>query len=66
MYYQTMDAVSIKNIHWKTRWDIPGTPWSISGYSRSAFRTGFYIKELDLMLDAGPQNFNKPSHMLIM
>jgi len=60
-----MDALSIKVIYWQKSWKIPGTPWTISGYSRSAYRTGFYIPELDMMLDAGPQNFNKPTNILI-
>ena len=60
-----MDALQIKVIYWQKNWKIPGTSWTICGYSRSAYRTGFYIPELDLMLDAGPQNFNKPKSILI-
>jgi len=50
---------------WKNKWNIPNTNWSICGYSRSAYRTGFYVSELDTMLDAGPQNFNKPSSIFV-
>lgn len=61
-----MDALQIKIAHWQQKsWKIPNTSWNISGYSRSAYRTGFYIPELDLLLDAGPQNFNKPEFILI-
>lgn len=60
-----MDALEIKNIFWEKEWKIPKTSWTIRGYSRSAYRTGFYIPELRLMLDAGPQNFNKPENILI-
>lgn len=60
-----MDSLAVKNIYWKKEWKIPGTEWIIRGYSRSAYRTGFYIPQLDIMLDAGPQNFNKPSHIFI-
>lgn len=60
-----MDALNIKTVHWQEERIIPGTPWKIRGYSRSAYRTGFYIPDLDMMLDAGPQNFNKPKHILI-
>ncbi|CAH6419222.1 Hypothetical protein HVR_LOCUS420 [uncultured virus] len=60
-----MDALSIKSAHWSKELVIPGTSWRIKGYSRSAYRTGFYIPELDIMLDAGPQNFNKPTHIFI-
>lgn len=51
--------------YWKNKWNIPNTKWSISGYSRAAFRTGFYVPELDIMFDAGPQNFNKPKKIFI-
>lgn len=60
-----MDALEIKVVYWQKNWKIPGTSWQICGYSRSAYRTGFYIKELNLMLDAGPQNFSKPDNILI-
>lgn len=60
-----IDGLSIKNIYWEKVWKIPGVGWTIRGYSRSAYRTGFYIPELDLMLDAGPQNFNKPKYILV-
>ena len=44
------DALSLKKSFWQRMWTIPKTSWSICGYSRSAYRTGFYIKELNLML----------------
>jgi len=59
------DALTIKVSHWQKRWKIPNVPWTITGYSRSAYRTGFYIPELGMMLDAGHQNYNKPSVILI-
>ncbi len=46
-------------------WNIPETPWSIIGYSRACYRTGFYIKHLDLMIDAGPQKSGNPTTILI-
>jgi ribonuclease Z len=60
-----IDAIVLKNIYWQKSWKIPGTSWNIRGYSRSAFRTGFYIMELKAMLDAGPQNFNNPAHIFV-
>lgn len=60
-----MDSLYMRTIFWRTSWKIPDTTWNICGYSRSNFRTGFYIKELDIMLDAGPQNFNSPSHIFV-
>lgn len=50
---------------WNIKWEIPGTPWKITGYSKAAYRTGFYIPALSMMLDAGPQNFCKPEHIFI-
>jgi ribonuclease Z len=46
-------------------WNIPGTPWEIIGYSRACYRTGFYIRHLDLMIDAGPQKSGNPKTILI-
>jgi ribonuclease Z len=39
--------------YFKSVWKIPGTDWTISGHSRALERTGFYIHELCVMLDAG-------------
>lgn len=60
-----MDSMDVRAGYWSKTWKIPDTLYTITGYSRAAYRTGFYIKELDLMLDAGPQNFNKPGHIMI-
>jgi len=46
-------------------WNILGTPWDLIGYSRACYRTGFYIKHLDLMIDAGPQKSGHPKTILI-
>jgi len=55
-----------RKVFWKKSYQIKHSPqWTISGYSRSAFRTGFYINGLDIMLDAGPQCFKKPKHIFI-
>ena len=61
----TESFIDVKMAHWKQKYIIPKTKWTISGFSRSAYRTGFYIKDLDLMLDAGPQCFSKPANILI-
>lgn len=50
---------------WTKTYPIPGTSWTLRGYSRAAFRTGFFISELGIMLDAGPQIRNKPDHVFI-
>jgi len=54
-----------KKVFWKTEFVIPGTPWTMSGYSRSAYRTGFFINGIDMMLDAGPQSFRKPGCVFV-
>jgi ribonuclease Z len=60
-----VDSLKIKSLYWQKKISIAESSWTICGFSRSADRTGFYIKELDIMLDAGPQNYNKPSHIFI-
>ena len=57
---------NIKEAHWKQKWSMPLTPsWTITGFSRAAYRTGFYIPELDIMLDAGPLIFRHPTNIFI-
>lgn len=60
-----LDSLDVPKQYWTRSWKIPGTPWNIEGYSRSAYRTGFFIKDLNLMLDAGPQRFDRPEHIMI-
>ena len=55
----------IKNIMWSKEYNIPNTQWTIKGYSAAAFKTGFYIPQLDIMLDAGVRNYNKPKYIFI-
>lgn len=50
---------------WTTSCSIPNTSWTLKGYSRAAFRTGFYIPEIGVMFDAGPQLRAKPDHIFI-
>jgi len=54
-----------RNVFWKKELIIKGTSWTISGYSRAAFRTGFFIKGLNCMLDAGPQLHKNPESVFI-
>jgi ribonuclease Z len=54
-----------RNSHWKQKWVIPKLKWTIRGYSRAAYRTGFYIEELNILLDAGNQSYNTPKHIFI-
>jgi ribonuclease Z len=60
-----MDAISVKGVFWEKIFKIPKTSWTIKGYSRSAYRTGFFIPELSIMLDAGPQCFSQPNWVFI-
>jgi ribonuclease Z len=55
-----------RKVFWKKNYLIKNSPgWEICGYSRSSFRTGFYINGLNIMLDAGPLCFKKPDHIFI-
>ena len=54
-----------RSVFWKTEFKLPGTPWTLSGYSRSAYRSGFFVHGLNIMLDGGPQSFKKPDHIFI-
>lgn len=60
-----MDSHEIRTSRWSQCYSMNKIHYTLRGYSRAAFRTGFYIPELGIMLDAGPQNFNKPSHIFI-
>jgi len=60
-----MDAHNIRNSFWNKKYHLDKININLIGYSRAAYRTGFYIPEFDIMLDAGPQNFNHPSHIFI-
>lgn len=62
---EELDSLDLKKMFWRKGMQIPGTSWTICGFSRSAWRTGFYINDLNIMLDAGPQNFNHPQHIFI-
>lgn len=50
--------------YWKTSLNV-SNDISLKGYSKCALNTGFYIKELDIALDAGIQMHEKPGYILI-
>lgn len=54
-----------RKVFWKKEYPIEGTDWVFRGYSRAAYRTGFYVYGLDVMFDVGPQSFKKPNHIFI-
>lgn len=54
-----------RKVFWKKEYTIKGTQWNVKGYSRAAFRTGFFVNGIDIMLDAGPQSFKKPNHIFV-
>ena len=62
---QICDAHTIRNARWSQEYCMAKFNYTIRGYSRAAFRTGFYIPELGIMLDAGPQCFNCPKEIFI-
>ncbi len=52
---------------WEAREPIKlaGTQYTLRGFSIAGYRTNFYIKELDLMLDAGISANFAPKKILI-
>lgn len=44
---------------------LPKTSFTLSGYSRAAYRSGFYVHGLGIALDAGPQYFKRVSHYFV-
>jgi ribonuclease Z len=64
-YLLSVDAMDARSVHWKQEWKMPSCGLSLVGYSRAACRTGFYIPELNIMLDAGPISSKNPSHIFI-
>lgn len=63
--YLCVDAMDARSAHWKQGWKMPNNGLTLVGYSRAAYRTGFYIPELNIMLDAGPSSSKNPSHIFI-
>ena len=59
-----------QNALWKV-WDdrepitIPGTQYTLRGFSIAALRTNFFIKELSIMLDGGLSANYSPDHIFI-
>lgn len=39
--------------------------WNVTGYSIGGLKTSFYISDLNILLDGGFQNFNRPEHIFI-
>jgi len=69
-FNKTEKSESNSNYVWdiwnlKSPVNIPGTQWTIKGYSIAALRTNFYIKELEIMLDGGLSSPYCMSHIFI-
>ena len=58
-----LDAIINKS--WTQKIKIPGTQCTLSGYSRSGYKTSFYIKEMGIMLDAGNKFNSNPKYIFI-
>ncbi len=50
---------------WDIKFKLPNTPWTLTGFSKAAYRTCFYIPELNIMFDAGNQAIGAPDHIFI-
>lgn len=48
---------------WSRKYTING--WNVTGHSIAGYKTSFYISDLDILLDAGYQNFNNPKFIFI-
>jgi ribonuclease Z len=53
------------NTYWDIKFKLPNTQWTLTGFSKAAYRTCFYIPELNIMFDAGNQNPCSPDHIFI-
>jgi ribonuclease Z len=49
----------------RRKFNLPGTPWSIVGYSKCARNTFLYIPELNIAFDAGLATDVYPSHIFV-
>ena len=47
------------------KWRVPGVQWHLQGHSQAGERTGFWIPELKLFLDAGVNSYKNPDTILI-
>ncbi|CAF1250050.1 unnamed protein product [Didymodactylos carnosus] len=63
----TTESKGVVNVYqvWNYRLKLDGFNLSLRGHSRAAEKTGFYIPELDIMLDAGLQSPFHPKLILI-
>ena len=50
---------------WKYSMKLPDINLTLRGHSRGSEKTGFYIQELKLFLDAGIQSYYDPNFILI-
>lgn len=50
---------------WEYEYKIPNTSLTLKGHSRGSEKTGFYIPELKLFLDAGIQSYFNPNYIFI-
>lgn len=55
----------VRNSRWLKSYSLGTINLTLKGYSRAAFRTGFYIPEWNIMLDAGCQNFKSPEYVFV-
>jgi ribonuclease Z len=65
MFSQTEDGQNTLTHIWDYREKLPNTPYTISGHSRAAERTSFYVPELGILFDAGISTYHSPKIVLI-
>lgn len=57
--------------YWESQWELPGTPWALSGHSRAMERTGFHLRggAGHILLDAGvdlPSPHSTPPRIVLL
>jgi hypothetical protein len=55
------EQVNPQAAYWRNRYRLPGTQWTLSGHSRALERSGFFLEEPRIFLDAGV-GFHNPSN----
>jgi ribonuclease Z len=50
---------------WRNSVELPGTPFTLSGFSIAATYTNFYVPQLNVLLDAGLPGYMSPSDVFL-
>jgi ribonuclease Z len=62
------ESLQVKDAHFIEdcpKWKIPGTDWTLQGYSVAGERTGFMVNPIKLFLDGGMNSYKKVDNLLL-